>query len=263
VFSIVPFVGLLAVLVGLLAVRDIHRHPQKQGIGRARFAIAIGAVLSVVWAALFVLRDDLRLPPTSQVNGVTAGQLVVDRQAPVRAATSNATQVVAPGAVVSMATASPTAEPAASMAPPSPTVPAESPATAASAATAMSGASAVAVPTSAVAPVTSGRAGLTGLADESTGPSFDCKKSPTMAETVICASKSLSALDREQAAAFNKALAQASGDQITTLRESQASWQHERNDLCGSDGKCIERYMRARLATFAPPPKKSTATPSP
>jgi uncharacterized protein len=86
-----------------------------------------------------------------------------------------------------------------------------------------------------------------------------------MTETVICASKALSALDREQAAAFNKALAQTSGERATTLREGQASWQHERNELCSSDTKCIERYMRARLATFAPPPppKGAAAPPSP
>jgi uncharacterized protein YecT (DUF1311 family) len=265
VFSIVPLIGLLAMAVGMLAVRDIRRHPHKQGIGRARFAIAIGAVLSVVWAALFVLRDDLRLPPTSQVNEVTAGQLMVDRQAPVRAGKADEAPVAAPGTVTSASPASAASVPVASTFSAAPTDTSRSPAAASSAASPASGASVATTPASAapVIPVASAHADPVRLADESTGPSFDCRKSLTMAETVICASKPLSALDREQAAAFNKALAQVSGEKATSLRESQAAWQHERNDLCGSDGKCVERYMRARLVTFAPPPKKSVAVASP
>ncbi|HEY4146519.1 lysozyme inhibitor LprI family protein [Pinirhizobacter sp.] len=255
VFSILPGVGLLAMVAGMLAIRDIHRHPQKQGIGRARFAIAIGAVLSVAWAALFVLRDDLHLPPSSQVNDVTAGQLVVDRQAPVRphpvgAAPVAATGSPAPSAPVPAASTHSTAPIAALQPATSSSAPAPSSATSVNAPSPASS-----VPPAHVEPAS--------VAAEGTGPSFDCKKSLTMAETVICASKPLSALDREQATAYNRALARTSGEQATTLREGQASWQRERNDLCGSDAKCIERYMRSRLATFAPPPPKGAAPPSP
>lgn len=259
VFSIVPGVGLLAMLAGLLAVRDIRRHPQKQGIGRARFAIAVGAVLSVAWAALFVLRDDIRLPSTSQVNEVASGQLVADRQAPAAPRPAAAAPAVASGSQASPApaTSTPAAVPSAAVLTPATTSSAPAPSSAASVA-------ATPAPASSVAAVAPPHVEATSVAAEGTGPSFDCKKSLTMTETVICASKALSALDREQAAAFNKALAQTSGDRSTTLREGQAGWQHERNELCGSDTKCIERYMRARLATFAPPPPpKGAAPPSP
>lgn len=261
VFSIIPLVGLLAMVAGMLAVRDIRRHPQKQGIGRARFAIAMGVVLSVVWAALFVLRDDLRLPSTSQVNKVTAGQLVADRQAPALPRPAVALLTVATGSP-----ASPAPAPAVSTPSTLPSAAVSTPATNSSAPAPSSSASIAATPApaSSVPAVAPAHVEPAGVAAESNGPSFDCKKSLTMTETVICASKALSALDREQAVAFNKALAQTSGDRATTLREGQAGWQHERNELCGSDTKCIERYMRARLATFAPPsPPKSAAPPSP
>lgn len=257
VFSIIPMVGLLAVMAGMLAVRDIRRHPQKQGIGRARFAIAIGVVLSVVWAALFVLRDDIRLPSTSQVNNVTAGQVVADRQAPASPRPAGLVPAVA------IAPASQVPAPAAPTPATAPSAALQPPATSSSAPVPSSAASVATTP-AAAAPVTPAHVDLADVVAESTGPSFDCKKSLTMTETVICASKALSTLDREQAAAFNKALAQTSGDRATTLREGQAGWQHERNELCGSDTKCIERYMRARLATFAPPPPpKGAAPPSP
>lgn len=261
VFSIIPGVGLLAMLAGLLAVRDIRRHPQKQGIGRARFAIAVGAVLSVAWAALFVLRDDIRLPSTSQVNEVTAGQLVADRQAPTLPRPAVALLTVATGSP-----ASPAPAPAVSTPATAPSAAVSTPATTSSAPAPSSSASVAATPASvsSVAAAAPAHVEPASVAAEGTGPSFDCKKSLTMTETVICASKALSALDREQAAAFNKALAQTSGDRATTLREGQAGWQHERNELCGSDTGCIERYMRARLATFAPPVlPKGAAPPSP
>ncbi|WP_250623890.1 lysozyme inhibitor LprI family protein [Pinirhizobacter soli] len=258
VFSIVPGVGLLAMLAGMLAVRDIHRHPQKQGIGRARFAIAVGAVLSVVWAALFVLRDDIRLPSTSQVNAVTAGQLVADRQAPAVPRPVAAAPVAVTGSPAPAPAAStPATVPSAALSPPATSSSAPAPSAAPVATT-------LPAPASSEAPAASAHVDPASVAAESAGPSFDCKKSLSMTETVICANKALSALDREQAAAFNKALAQTSGDRATTLREGQAGWQHERNELCGSDTKCIERYMRARLATFAPPPPpKGAAPPSP
>jgi uncharacterized protein YecT (DUF1311 family) len=258
VFSVIPLVGLLAMVAGMLAIRDIRRHPQKQGIGRARFAIAMGVVLSVVWAALFVLRDDLRLPSTSQVNQVTAGQVVADRQAPAPPRPAGTVPAIA----IAPASVAPAAAASAPATVPSVALPA---AASSSAAASLSAAPVTApAPASSVAAVVPAHVDSASIAAEGTGPSFDCKKSLTMTETVICASKALSALDREQAAAFNKALAQTSGDRATTLREGQAGWQHERNELCGSDTKCIERYMRARLATFAPPPPpKSAAPPSP
>jgi hypothetical protein len=37
-----------ALITGILAVRDIRRHPEKHGLGRAWFGIVMGALLSIV-----------------------------------------------------------------------------------------------------------------------------------------------------------------------------------------------------------------------
>ncbi len=48
-FSLLPFVGLLAILFGILAVIDIQKHPQRHGLGRAWFGIIVGAISTVAW----------------------------------------------------------------------------------------------------------------------------------------------------------------------------------------------------------------------
>ena len=42
--SPIPFVGVFAILFGVLAIRDIKKHPDKHGLGRAWFGIIMGAV---------------------------------------------------------------------------------------------------------------------------------------------------------------------------------------------------------------------------
>ena len=56
-FSLLLFPAPLAILFGILAIRDIKKHPQKHGMGRAIFGLVAGIVfpvlivLFVMWAA--------------------------------------------------------------------------------------------------------------------------------------------------------------------------------------------------------------------
>lgn len=53
-FSLIPFVGVLAIAFGLLAIRHIRRNPQRHGMGRAIFGIAAGAVTLLAYGYLFL-----------------------------------------------------------------------------------------------------------------------------------------------------------------------------------------------------------------
>ena len=52
--SILPGVGLLAIIFGILALKDIKAHPQKHGRGRANFGIVSGLIGSL-FSSLFIL----------------------------------------------------------------------------------------------------------------------------------------------------------------------------------------------------------------
>ena len=47
-FAILVLPAPFALLLGILAVRDIKKHPEKHGLGRAWFAIIIGGLVTVV-----------------------------------------------------------------------------------------------------------------------------------------------------------------------------------------------------------------------
>ena len=53
-FSILIFPAPIAVILGILAVKDIKRHPEKHGMGRAVFAIVAGGFFTL-WLAYFIL----------------------------------------------------------------------------------------------------------------------------------------------------------------------------------------------------------------
>lgn len=57
IFSVVPFVGILSLIVGILALRDIRNHPEKHGRGRAYFAIIMGVVFSLLYAIVFLSKS--------------------------------------------------------------------------------------------------------------------------------------------------------------------------------------------------------------
>lgn len=52
--SPVPFVGIIAILLGVFALRDIKAHPEKHGAGRAWFGIIMGGVFSLYYFILMI-----------------------------------------------------------------------------------------------------------------------------------------------------------------------------------------------------------------
>ena len=46
--SIIYVLAPFALILGILAIRDIKKHPEKHGMGRAVFAVIMGAIFTVV-----------------------------------------------------------------------------------------------------------------------------------------------------------------------------------------------------------------------
>lgn len=53
-FSVIPFFAPFAILTGILAILDIKKHPDKHGMGRAVFGLAMG-IVGCILLALIVL----------------------------------------------------------------------------------------------------------------------------------------------------------------------------------------------------------------
>jgi len=53
--AVFPIVGQLAIVFGILAIRDIKKHPGRHGLGRAWFGIVAGALATLVWLVLLVV----------------------------------------------------------------------------------------------------------------------------------------------------------------------------------------------------------------
>ena len=51
--SLIPFVGLLALALGIVAVCDLKKHPDKHGAGRAWFGIIAGGLSVLIYGVLF------------------------------------------------------------------------------------------------------------------------------------------------------------------------------------------------------------------
>jgi hypothetical protein len=49
-FAVLVFPAPLALLFGILAIRDIKRHPDKHGMGRAIFGLVMGALFTIMLA---------------------------------------------------------------------------------------------------------------------------------------------------------------------------------------------------------------------
>ena len=54
-FSLLPFFGVLAVIIGIVAVYDIKTHPDKHGLGRAWFGIIMGVVTTALYALCILI----------------------------------------------------------------------------------------------------------------------------------------------------------------------------------------------------------------
>lgn len=53
-FAFLVFPAPVALVLGILAVLDIKRHPEKQGMGRAFFGLITGALGTLVLAAIII-----------------------------------------------------------------------------------------------------------------------------------------------------------------------------------------------------------------
>jgi len=62
-FSLIFFPAPLALLFGILAIRDIRRHPEKHGMGRAIFGVVMGALFTIPLVAGLVLWGSTALRP--------------------------------------------------------------------------------------------------------------------------------------------------------------------------------------------------------
>jgi hypothetical protein len=54
-FSLIVFPAPLALIFGLLALRDIKQHPEKGGKGRAIFGVVMGTIFTLILVAFILL----------------------------------------------------------------------------------------------------------------------------------------------------------------------------------------------------------------
>jgi hypothetical protein len=52
--SVLLFPAPLAVLCGILAIRDMHKHPDRHGMGRAIFGLVLGGLGTILLVAMLV-----------------------------------------------------------------------------------------------------------------------------------------------------------------------------------------------------------------
>jgi len=61
-FAVVPCLAPLALLLGILAIRDLRNNPHKHGMGRAIFGVVMGSVFTlalIVWVVVASIRFGL------------------------------------------------------------------------------------------------------------------------------------------------------------------------------------------------------------
>ena len=82
-------------------------------------------------------------------------------------------------------------------------------------------------------------------------PSFDCSKASGQVEELICADPELAALDVEMARLYQAVSAEATGQEMKTLRTDQRGWIKGRNDCWKAVGvsvrECVEASYRDRI----------------
>ena len=87
---------------------------------------------------------------------------------------------------------------------------------------------------------------LSGAPVAASGPSFDCARAASPAESAICASPELSYVDRVLAESFARTMAALGADGQARLRAAQHDWLSTR-DRCGGDAECLKSAMVARI----------------
>jgi uncharacterized protein YecT (DUF1311 family) len=81
--------------------------------------------------------------------------------------------------------------------------------------------------------------------DQSEWPSFNCRDARSRSEIAVCESRALSALDRQMASQYRRALDSASPDQRQILQRTRDEFLSFR-DRCGSD-ECVAQTYRGRM----------------
>ena len=51
--SLIPFFGIIALIVGIVAVKDLKKHAEKHGAGRAWFGIIAGGLSLLIYLIIF------------------------------------------------------------------------------------------------------------------------------------------------------------------------------------------------------------------
>lgn len=54
-FSLMPFFGVVSIVVSVLALRSLKRHPNRHGRGRAWFGLVLGVLTSLIYLPVFGL----------------------------------------------------------------------------------------------------------------------------------------------------------------------------------------------------------------
>lgn len=54
-FSLLPFFGIFAIIVAIIALRDLKRHPDLHGKGRAYFGLVMGVLFTLLYAVPITL----------------------------------------------------------------------------------------------------------------------------------------------------------------------------------------------------------------
>ena len=52
-FSLIPLFGIFALVIGILAILDIRKHPEKHGLGRAWFGVIMGGGSLLLYLVIF------------------------------------------------------------------------------------------------------------------------------------------------------------------------------------------------------------------
>lgn len=55
-FSFIPFLGIIAIIVGIAALNNLSKHPDKHGHGRAWVGIILGAISTALYAIVFAAK---------------------------------------------------------------------------------------------------------------------------------------------------------------------------------------------------------------
>jgi hypothetical protein len=53
-FAVIPIFAPVALVLGIVAIRDIRRHPKRHGMGRAIFGLVMGLIFSVALIVVFI-----------------------------------------------------------------------------------------------------------------------------------------------------------------------------------------------------------------